>query len=199
MTKITDFIKTYPIWIISLLIFLLVFFTAINKSSEKKIVQNTQTANVAVLRAFLIDSIQSVSLNEKIEISKALAASEASYSVLLKKKGIYLKIKSDSSEHIARSDSSFTVKCDSALRDKSSLIWAQGIIIKSDSVQLNECSNHVILLDSLNTSARKNLNVYLQLNTNLQKDVKRTFIEQNGIAIGAAGLGIIIFISKFIL
>ena len=88
-----------------------------------------------------------------------------------------MKIKSDSSENIARKDSD--INCNKALDDKNSLIGGLVGIIKSDSTQLSECYNEVVLKDSVNHLSQKDIifltNANLEFNLALIKSTTTLF------------------------
>jgi len=200
MNKILDFIKKNYI-LLGVIVILSIIIAIFATVSKKEIVQQPDTG---VFWHTKYDSIQTVDLNEKIEISQALQASEASYAKLYKSKVIYLKIKADSTENIARKDSD--KNCNKALDDKNSLIGGLVGIIKSDSTQISECHKEVILKDSVNIRSKEDIifltNANLEVNNAnaiLQKQVGRSFIEKHGLEAGFVGAVILATFAKFVL
>jgi len=200
MNKILDFIKKNYI-LLGVIVILSIIIAIFATVSKKEIVQQPDTG---VFWHTKYDSIQTVDLNEKIEISQALQASEASYAKLYKYKVVYLKIKSNSTENIARKDSN--INCNKALDDKNSLIGGLVGIIKSDSTQISECHKEVILKDSVNILSKEDIvfltNANLEVNNAnaiLQKQVSRSFIEKHGLETGFGAAVILATFAKFVL
>jgi len=200
MNKIIDFIKKNYI-LLCVIVVLSVIITIFATVSKKEIVQKQDTD---VFWHSKYDSIQTADLNEKIEASKALQASEEYNAKLTTENNKLLKHKSDSTENIARKDSD--KNCNKALDDKNSLIGGLIGIIKSDSTQISECHKEVILKDSVNILSKEDIvfltNANLEVNnanTILQKQVGRSFIEKHGLETGFVCAVVLATFAKFVL
>ena len=144
--------------------------------------------------SILIDSMRSVALIEKIEISNALQSSEAIIAKGLKAKIITKKIYITKIEERYVHD---TTLCDTLVKEQKEEIGLLDKEAESYSRQVYECEKQNVLKDTIILNyklTQKTLNK--EINT-LNKKVKRNWIERNKAWIAfIGGAGVTYFISK---
>ena len=175
---------------IGLIVAVMSVFIIINAAGncQQKKVENTITQSE--LQTAL--NIQKRELDEKymsqlIDSSKVIKSYHKKISDGLKPRIVYkekiVKVLVDS----VRKDSVSSELCLETVNKQEELIFDLETKAYHDSIQLFECNYQNVLNDSLIYKKDASFDEQIRINSELQKAVKRTFIEKNGIKIGVAG------------
>lgn len=166
---------------------LCVFFILMFVPKHKNVIQTDRTS-------IIIDSMRSVSVLEKIEISKALQASEEAITKALQKKIVTKKIYITKLEERYVPD---TTLCDTLLTEYKEQVALLDQEAESYSRQVYECDKQNILKDTVILNYQNTQNILKKEIITLQKSNKRNWIERNrGWVAFIGGCGAIYFVTK---
>jgi len=97
---------------------------------------------------------------------------------------------------VARKDTNMTDEANIAIYEQEDLIFDLETKAYYDSIQLSECNNRHIIKDSIAKEIMRAYNIEMEINQQLQKKVKRNWIERNklwiGVIAGATATGLIL-------
>lgn len=166
---------------------LCVFFILMIVPKHQKVIRPDRTS-------IIVDSMRSVSVLEKIEISKALQASEEALAEALKHKIVTKKIYITKLEERYVPD---TTLCDTLLAEYKEEVQLLDDEAESYSRQVYECEKQNILKDTVILNYQNTQNTLKKEVATLQKSVKRTWIERNkGWVAFIGGCGTMYILSK---
>lgn len=190
MKKALDYIASHRSIAITILIAILfVLFVSIPKCSDNIREKKVVSLSLKELLNRQKNELKTEYLADNAEIAKALYLSEEANGKLISKNNKLQKAYSDSKADIALKDTNITVTSDTAIRSQQRTIKGLVLKVSSDSLKINTCLKRLNLCESLNEVNLQSYQTELNINTELQKAVKRTWWEKNDKWI-YAGVGI---------
>lgn len=168
-------------------IFIFIVMNAVGTCQQKKVENTITKSELQMALNIQKRELDGKYMSQLIDSSKVIQSYHKKISDGLKPRIVYkekiVKILVDS----IRKDSVSSKLCIETVNKQDELIFDLETKEYHDSIQLAECGYQNTLKDSLIYNKDTSFDEQVRINLELQKAVKRTFIEKNGIKIGVAG------------